>query len=60
MRSLTGFCRDSFIGKHGNFDDLECRDPLHAGRAEYPCCFIALHFGLQTWYKTCKQFEFYS
>jgi hypothetical protein len=47
MRKLTGFCRDAFIGKRGNFADFECRDPLHAGRAEYPCCFTALHLSLQ-------------
>jgi hypothetical protein len=47
MRSLMDFCRDSFIGKRADFGDLEGRDPLHAGRAEYPCCFTGLHFGLQ-------------
>jgi hypothetical protein len=29
------------------FDDLECRDPLHVGRAEYSDCFAALNVGLQ-------------
>jgi hypothetical protein len=30
------------------FDDLECRDPLHVGRAEYSDCFAALNVGLQS------------
>jgi hypothetical protein len=29
------------------FDDLECRDPLHVGRAGYSYCFAALNIGLQ-------------
>jgi hypothetical protein len=30
----------------GQFDDLECRDLLHAGRAGYGYGFSALHLGL--------------
>src|SRR4029077_9421494 len=29
------------------FDDLECRDLVHAGRADYPCCISVLHLSLQ-------------
>jgi hypothetical protein len=34
------------------FDDLECRDPLHVGRAGYSYCFAALNVGLQAAAKT--------
>jgi len=34
------------------FDHLECRDPLHAGRARYSYCFAALNVGLQAAAKT--------
>jgi hypothetical protein len=34
------------------FDDLECRDPLHVGRAEYSYRFAALNVGLQAAAKT--------
>jgi hypothetical protein len=33
-------------------DDLECRDPLHVGRAGYSYCFAALNVGLQAAAKT--------
>ncbi len=34
------------------FDHLECRDPLHVGRAGYSYCFAALNVGLQAAAKT--------
>ncbi len=34
------------------FDDLECRDPLHVGRAGYSYCFAALNVSLQAAAKT--------
>jgi hypothetical protein len=39
------------------FDDLERRDPLHAGRSGYRCGRIALNLGLQAAAKTPSQPE---